>query len=100
MIERVEKDSFTVTVPPVVADKDARVFKFEFAAETKDGARKTKLVAPLGYNHSLAHPNVKTPPHCRFALDELGAGEVRFTATPVNCFGARGNPISSEWLKV
>ena len=100
VIERVEKDSFTVTVPPVVADKDARVFKFEFVAETKDGAKKTKLVAPLGYNHSLAHPNVKTPPHCRFALDELGAGEVRFTATPVNCFGARGKPISSEWLKV
>ena len=98
-IARVEKDSITVTVPPVVADKDARLFKVEFVAETKDGAKKTKLVAPLGFNHSLAHPNVKVSPHCRFAIDELGAGDVRFTVTPINCFGARGKPIVSEWTK-
>ena len=98
-IARVEKDSITVTVPPVVADKDARLFKVEFVAETKDGAKKTKLVAPLGFNHSLAHPNVKVSPHCRFAIDELGAGDVRFTVTPINCFGTRGKPIVSEWTK-
>jgi hypothetical protein len=96
-IARVEKDAITVTVPPVVADKAARLFKVEFAAETKDGAKKTKLVAPLGYNHSLAHQNVKVSPHCRFAIDELGAGDVRFTVTPINCFGARGKPIVAEW---
>ena len=95
-IARIEKDSFTVTVPPVVAAKDARLFKVEFAAETTDGVKKTKLVAPLGFNHSLAHPNVKVSPHCRFALDELGAGDVTFTATPIGCFGARGKPISAE----
>jgi len=99
-IARVEKDSFTVTIPPVVADKDARLFKVEFAAETKDDAKKTKLVAPLGYNHSLAHPNVKVSPHCRFAVDELGAGDVRFVVTPINCFGARGKPLASEWTPV
>ena len=96
-IARVEKDSLTITVPPVVADKDARLFKVEFTAETKDGAKETKLVAPLGYNHSLAHPNVKVSPHCRFALDELGAGAVRFTVTPINCFGARGKPLTADW---
>ena len=96
-IARVEKDSLTITVPPVVADKGARLFKVEFAAETKDGVKKTKLVAPLGFNHSLAHPNVKVSPHCRFAIDELGAGDVRFTVTPINCFGARGKPLTAEW---
>ena len=95
-IARVENDSITVTVPPVVADKNARLFKVEFVAETKDGVKKTKLVAPLGFNHSLAHPNVKVSPHCRFAIDELGAGDVTFTVTPIGCFGARGKPISTE----
>ena len=36
-------------------------------------------------------------PFRRFALDELGAGEVRFAVTPINCFGARGKPLVSAW---
>ena len=46
-------------------------------------------------NQVLCAPKVS--PRCRFALDELGAGDVRFTVTPINCFGARGKPLVSAW---
>ncbi|MBQ4199342.1 MAG: hypothetical protein II649_05620 [Kiritimatiellae bacterium] len=39
-------------------------------------------------------------PFRRFALDELGAGEVRFAVTPINCFGARGKPLVSAWYDI
>ena len=38
---------------------------------------------------------MKVSPHCRFAIDELGTGDVTFTVTPINCFGARGKSIST-----
>ena len=31
------------------------------------------------------------------AFASLGAGDVRFTVTPINCFGARGKPLSGEY---
>ncbi len=89
------KDAFKVVVPAAVADKDARAYKLEFVAEAKDGTKKTKLVLPEGFNHAPAHPKASAPSFCVFGVDELGAGDVRFTVTPINCFGARGKPISA-----
>ena len=91
----VEKDAFHVTVPPPVADKNARLFKLEFTAESADGTKRTKLAIPFGFNHSLKHANASKPSFCRFALDELGTGDVRFTVTPISCWGQRGKSIST-----
>ena len=94
-ISPVRKTAFHIATPLVVPDKNARLFKLEFVAETADGKKVTKRTLAPGFNHSLDHPNVKTAPFCRFALDELGTGDVRFTATPINCFGQRGKPLSA-----
>ena len=91
----VEKDAFHVTVPPPVADKNARLFKLEFTAESADGTKRTKLAIPFGFNHSLKHANASKPSFCRFALDELGTDDVRFTVTPISCWGQRGKSIST-----
>lgn len=77
-----------------VKDEDAHLWEMEFTAETEDGAKKAKLVVPEGFNHALAHPKVSAPSFCLFARSELGKGRIRFTATPINCFGARGAPLS------
>ena len=99
-IPAVEKKAFKVVAPAATADKDARLYELEFAAETKDGAKKTKLVLPEGFNHALGHKKVSAPSFCFFACDELAAEEVRFSVTPVNCFGARGAPLVSEWVSL
>ena len=99
-IPAVEKKAFKVVAPAAAADKDARLYELEFAAETKDGAKKTKLVLPEGFNHAPGHKKAAEPSFCFFACDELAAKEVRFSVTPVNCFGARGVPLVSEWVSL
>jgi hypothetical protein len=94
-IGQVKKAAFHVATPPAVPDKNARLFKLEFVAEMADGKKVTKLTLAPGFNHALAHPNAKDAPFCQFALDELGKGDIRFTATPMNCFGQRGKPITA-----
>ena len=98
-IPAVEKDAFKIVVPAAVADKNARLYELEFAAETKDGAKKAKLVLPEGFNHALGHKKASAQSFCVFACDELAAEEVRFTVTPINCFGARGDPLVSDWVR-
>ncbi len=98
-IPAIEKKALKVVAPPVVADKAARVFNLEFVAESKDGTKRTKLVIPEGFNHALTHAKAAASSFCVFACDEI-AGDVRFAVTPINCFGARGKPLVSEWIKV
>ena len=50
-------------------------------------------VLPEGFNHSLKHKKAQSRQVCYFRKDELGAGDVTFTVTPMNCFGARGKPL-------
>ena len=94
----VEKEVFKVVVPAAEADKAARLYMLEFVAESRDGSKKSKLVVPEGFNHALAHKKARAKSFCLFARDEIGSGEVRFSVTPVNCFGARGVPLVSEWV--
>ena len=98
-IPSVKKDAVKVVAPAAVPDKDARLYELEFVAEAKDGAKKTKLVLAEGFNHALGHKRASAPSFCVFALDELSAEEVRFTVTPINCFGARGIPLVSKWVR-
>ena len=90
------KPSFEVAVPAVVSDDKARLFTLEFTATTADGKSQTKLVLPEGFNHSLKHTKANVRQVCYFRKDELGSGDVRFTVTPMNCFGARGKPLTAE----
>ena len=99
-IPSVKKDAVKVAAPVAVPDKSARLYELEFVAETKGGAKKTKLVMPEGFNHSLQHKKASVQSFCVFAKDELGPGEVRFSVTPINCFGARGASLASEWMNV
>ena len=95
-VESVERDAFKIVVPAAVVDKDARLYKLEFAAVAKDGTQKTKLVLAEGYDHAPSHAKASSPSFCVFALDELPAGEVRFSVTPINCWDRRGKPIMSD----
>ena len=72
-------------------------FTLEFVAQTADGRSQTKLVVPEGYNHSLKHDKAKARQVCYFRKDELGAGDVTFTVTPMNCFGARGKSLATTF---
>ena len=93
------KPGFKVTVPAVVADPAARLFAVEFTAESSDGKRCAKRVLAEGFNHSLGHKKAKSSQWCYFRREDLGKGDLRFTATPVNCFGACGKALSRE-LKI
>ncbi|MBQ9740948.1 MAG: metallophosphoesterase, partial [Kiritimatiellae bacterium] len=86
-----------VMAPPVLADDKARLFSLEFTAETLDGKKRTRHVIAEGFNHSLAHKKAKSRQVCYFRKDDLGKGSVRFTVTPLNCFGARGKPLTTTF---
>lgn len=92
-----KKSAYKVVAPLVVADESARVFSVEFTAEAADGKKFTKRVIAGGFNHSLKHKNAGQKTVCLFARDALGSGDVCFTATPVNCFGARGKLIETRY---
>ncbi len=92
-IASVEKSAVKVSVPAAVPDTRARLFSLEFAAETPDGKNTAKRILAEGFNHSPEHKKASGAQSCVFALDELGKGDVRFTVTPLNCFGARGRPL-------
>ena len=72
-------------------------YTLEFVAQTADGKSQTKLVVPEGFNHSLKHEKAKLRQVCYFSKDELGEGAVRFSVTPINCFGARGRTIEASY---
>ena len=99
-IESVAKDAFKIVAPAAVADKNARLYKLEFAALSKDGTKKTKLVMAEGYNHALAHKKASAKSFCNFAVDELPAGEVRFEVTPISCWDQRGKTIVSDPVSI
>ena len=98
-VPAVEKEGFRLTAPAAVPDNRARGFSLEFAAEGRDGARRVKLVLAEGFNHAIAHPKATAPTGCAFAKDELPAGEVRFSVTPISCFGKRGAPLFTDWIR-
>ena len=87
------KPGFKITAPPVRHDPSARLYALEFTAISADGKRCTKRVIAEGFNHSLKHKKAKSKQWCYFRREELGEGDVRFSATPLNCFGARGRAI-------
>ena len=90
------KPGYKVVAPPAVAAENARLYSLEFAAETADGKKKTKMVIADGFNHALRHQKAASKQWCYFRREELGSGDVRFTVTPMNCFGARGKPLTAE----
>ena len=92
-----KKPSYKVVVPPVVKDDKARLFTLEFTAETKGGSQLKKTVLPFGFNHALGHEKNAMKQTCYFRVEDLGKGEVRFTVTPINCFGARGRPLTATF---
>ena len=89
--------ALSVTVPPVVPDNRARLLTLEFTAQTANGRSLTKFIVPEGYNHSLKHEKAKVQQVCYFRKDELGEGAVRFSVTPINCFGVRGRTIEASY---
>ena len=62
-----------------------------------DGKKQTKLILPIGFNHSIKHKSAASKQTCYFRREELGTGDIRFTVTPINCFGARGKPLQTEY---
>lgn len=91
------KPGFKVTAPAAVPDPAARLFEIEFVAESSDGKRCAKRLLAEGFNHSPGHKKAKSKQWCYFRREELGEGDLRFTATPSNCFGTRGKPLVREY---
>jgi len=54
-IAAVKKSGYEVSVPPVVADGNARLYTLEFSVKAKDGKICTKYIVPNGFNHSIKH---------------------------------------------
>ena len=96
-VPSVKKPTLKIVTPPITPDIKGRLFRLEFAAETPDGKKRVKHVLASGFNHSEKHKKALSKQWCYFFKDELGTGKVRFTVTPINCFGARGKPIVAEW---
>ena len=99
-IPSVEKDAFRITIPAPAVNRAARSYEFEVRAERKGAEAKVKYVMAVGFNHAPAHAKAKSATDCVFAADELAPGEVRFTVTPLNCYGRRGTSLSSDWFMV
>ena len=93
-MKSVKHPSFKIVTPPVAPDTKGRLFRLDFTAETTDGKKCTKRVIAVGFNHSEKHKKATSQQWCYFFENELGTGDVRFTVTPINCFGACGKPIS------
>ena len=95
-IASVERACMNVVVPAAVAKDGARAYYFEVRAVPQDGGvGALKRVLAEGFNHGVRHARAAGETVCPFALDELPKGRLRFSATPVNCFGRRGRPIAS-----
>ena len=92
-IAAVERDAFKISVPTPISDDRSLFCELEFTAETADGAKKSKTVLAEGFCYPPSHKKAKPEQCCIFAKDELGAGAVRFTVTPKNCFGVCGRPL-------
>lgn len=99
-IPSVEKASVRLEAPSALPDRNARIYYYEFTAESKTGEKLAKRVLAEGFNHAPEHPRAKLPTVCLFALDELPKGEVRFTAVPRNCFGLAGRTFATEWMSL
>ncbi len=95
-IEAESKPGFKVTAPPVPPDPAARLYSLEFTATSADGKSCMKRILAEGFNHSAAHAKAKSTHWCYFRDAELGAGDVRFSVAPLNCFGARGKALVCE----
>ncbi|MBQ3748160.1 MAG: metallophosphoesterase [Kiritimatiellae bacterium] len=96
-IPSVKKSAFKVIAPAVVLNEKARLFSLEFTAEIVGGAKITKRVIAEGYQFPVTHKKAGSRHVCIFAKDDLGDGDVRFTVTPINCFGVRGKPLTAEF---
>ena len=97
-----EAEMLTVSFPPAFAsdNKLLRADDYSVALELKqfDCIRvflEKRVYSPDCYRAAELD---RGPVSCRFAADEIPAGwQLRFTARPVNAWGKRGDPISSEW---
>lgn len=92
-----------VKFPPALPTKEGfRANDYEVTLEQRHGEVVRTLLQKRVYS-SLYHygtdMDVK-PVQCLFAADEIPSGwELRFTVRPVNAFGRKGEPISSNWRK-
>ena len=96
-IASVKKEAVEVTAPAPAKAGAARLFEIEFTAEGANGKTLVKNVVANGYNQSREHRRAGIPTRCVFARDELPAGKVRFSATPMNSYWGRGKTVRSNW---
>lgn len=91
------KSAFTVKAPAVSPVANARLFSMEFTMETPDGKKQTKRIIAKGFNLPERHSGAESPQLCIFSGKYPPGAELRFTATPVNCFGTRGKPLTATF---
>ena len=100
-IEPVDKECLKVVVPAAVAKDGARAYQFVVNVCGADGSEAlTRRFLAEGASQGSRHPRAAKATECFFALDELPKGTVRFTVTPLNCFGRAGAPLKSGDVSV
>ena len=95
-VKSVEKACVNVVIPAAVARDGARAYYFEVRAVPQAGGDgMLKRVLAEGFNHGVRHVRAVGETVCPIAVADLPKGKLRFSATPVNCFGRAGRPIVS-----
>lgn len=96
-----------VSFPPVNGTTGWRAFDFEVEARYRIDDVERSLRVERVYSPNALQPAEYDcePVHCRFTASVFPGGragcwgEVRFVVTPMNEWGLRGRPISSDWMK-
>ena len=100
----VEQEQLTVHFPSVLRRRGGvRAFDYEVqalvAVRDIEQVVCTKRVFSRGYYLGEAQDQQEVL--CVFGVSELPAKQkVRFVVRPVECFGGKGEPISSNWIKI
>lgn len=89
----VEKPGFELTIPPAEGRDGARTIHFDVTASAAGKSLKKRVLAE-GFNYAPSHKRASASTMIRFSADELPAGDVTFSVTPVNSFGRSGNPLT------
>ncbi|MBQ6136780.1 MAG: metallophosphoesterase [Kiritimatiellae bacterium] len=99
-----ETDQVTVSFPQAVAEKATRPFDYELTLTARELDVESVVKAFRFYSPTVRLAKSRDagePAVFRLARSELpGKAEFRFEVRPLNCYGVKGGPVFSDWMRV
>ncbi len=93
-------DALEVAIPPAVAKDGARVLRYELTFSSKEDEKTlTRYVVAEGFNFPCGHPRTRIATKCVLALADMPKGDLICRVTPVSCFGRKGAPIETTFIR-